>query len=358
MQSLDDAPVDPLLPLDHAGHGVGEPLLELVVGLKDGRHEEVHQAPELHEAVLQRCPGQKDPVLGVEVQQGLPLQALPVLDQVRLVEDEEVPLLAAEHFRVRQDEGVARDTHVETVGLGPPLPLGLALPGASVVGEDLERRAPLLELHLPVQHHGGRHDDQVWAPLAFLSGPAGQQRYGLDRLAQPHLVGQDPIQALLGQGGHPLHAFHLVLSQGVLQKVRFLRAACRGTSHGRVEVFWLLGLQIPGGEAPVNFAEGELNLLLEPSQLLSLALLGPLLLLLRLLSGQRGLVVLCIRAPDRRLEVAVLRIVSEDVLHLAVNLFRLSLHLREQRRSGGLSFAVLCRRGGDARLARAPCRPA
>ncbi len=42
--------------------------------------------------------------------------------------------------------------------------LGLALLGAAVVRQQLEGRAPLLALHLPIQHHAGGYDDQMRAP--------------------------------------------------------------------------------------------------------------------------------------------------------------------------------------------------
>ena len=63
-----------------------------------------------------------------------------------------------------EDEGVGGDADVEGVGLGPALALGLALLGAAIVRQQLEGRAPLLALHLPVQHHAGRHHYQVRAP--------------------------------------------------------------------------------------------------------------------------------------------------------------------------------------------------
>lgn len=55
---------------------------------------------------------------------------------------------------------------MEGVGLGPTLPLELALLHGAVVGEQLEGGAPLLELHLPVQHHRGGHHYEVRTPDA------------------------------------------------------------------------------------------------------------------------------------------------------------------------------------------------
>ena len=53
------------------------------------------------------------------------------------------------------------------------------LEGAKV-GEDLEGRAPLLELKLPVQHHRGGHYDQVGAPVAPVTRKVGQESNGLE----------------------------------------------------------------------------------------------------------------------------------------------------------------------------------
>jgi len=54
---------------------------------------------------------------------------------------------------------------VESIGLAPAVALGLALLGAAKVGEQLEGWAPLLELHLPVQHDRCGDHDQVGTPI-------------------------------------------------------------------------------------------------------------------------------------------------------------------------------------------------
>lgn len=63
-------------------------------------HEEVHEGPELHEVVLQGGASDEEAALGVEVQQGLPPLALPVLDHVGLVQNQILPLLAPKHLGV------------------------------------------------------------------------------------------------------------------------------------------------------------------------------------------------------------------------------------------------------------------
>ena len=55
---------------------------------------------------------------------------------------------------------------MERIRLRPALTLPLTLFGAAIVSKKLEGRTPLLELDLPVQHHTGRDNNQVWPPHA------------------------------------------------------------------------------------------------------------------------------------------------------------------------------------------------
>ena len=57
--------------------------------------------------------------------------------------------------------------------LGPHLAFEAALLLRPIVGEDLEGRAPTLQLHLPVEHHAGGHDDEVGAPAACVPRGGG-----------------------------------------------------------------------------------------------------------------------------------------------------------------------------------------
>jgi len=59
VEPLDQALVVLLAALDHPRQRVGEPLFELAVGLEDVGHEEVHQRPQLHQAVLEGGPCQQ-----------------------------------------------------------------------------------------------------------------------------------------------------------------------------------------------------------------------------------------------------------------------------------------------------------
>lgn len=59
---------------------------------EDVGHEEVHERPQLHQAVLQRGPREEETPLGVERQQRLPPLALEVLDVLSFVQDQVIPL--------------------------------------------------------------------------------------------------------------------------------------------------------------------------------------------------------------------------------------------------------------------------
>ena len=96
------------------------------------------------------------------------------------------------------------------------LSLGLALLLVPIVGEDLEGGAPLLELHLPVQHDWRRHHNQMRPPHTMPTCQMGQQGNGLYGLPQTHLVCQDAVELAVMHGGQPVQADMLVLTQGVL----------------------------------------------------------------------------------------------------------------------------------------------
>ena len=159
---------------------------------------------------------------------------------MRLVQDQVLPLLTPEDRLVLGDQPVRGDAHVERVGLGPALALQFTLLGGAKVGQDLKRRGPLLELNLPVQHHGRGYHDEVRAPYAVVARQVRQQRDGLDRLPEAHLVGEDPVESLVVAAHQPVESHVLVLAQRVLQQERDPALDVRGLQ--RVS----LGLQRAG----------------------------------------------------------------------------------------------------------------
>jgi len=71
-----------------------------------------------------------------------------------------------------------------------------AIFNGTVIGEDFERWAPLLQFHLPVQHHARRHDDQMRAPDALLTCEVREQCDRLDGLPESHFVGENAVEPM------------------------------------------------------------------------------------------------------------------------------------------------------------------
>ena len=73
----------------------------------------------------------------------------------------------------------------------------------------------------------------------------GQEGDGLDGLAQPHLVGEDPVEEALVQRHQPVEPDVLVLSQRVLQQERHRRLHRRrvqGVARGLEVAIVIVGM--------------------------------------------------------------------------------------------------------------------
>ena len=82
--------------------------------------------------------------------------------------------------------------------------------GAAAHLERAERRAPLGELAVPVGEGRLRDDDQVGARHAAALLQVAEQRDRLQRLPEPHLVGEDAVDPVLVQLDQPVEALELV----------------------------------------------------------------------------------------------------------------------------------------------------
>ena len=178
----------------------------------------MHERPELHHIVLQRCSREQKPSFGVESEKGLPALGLEVFDVLGFIEDHVVPFLAAEGEVILDDELVGSDADVEAVVFAPTLALHFTLLLRAKVSQDLQRGAPALELHLPVDDDSCWDDDQMRAPDASIACERRQQRDGLDCLSEPHLISQDAIQSLVVKSHEPVKADDLVLSEGISEQ--------------------------------------------------------------------------------------------------------------------------------------------
>ena len=83
----------------------------------------------------------------------------------------------------------------------------------------MNRKHPIISVRdylLPVVEGGGRCDDEEGSPHPVCLGHIRQEGEGLHGLAQPHLVSQDAVDALVIEGTQPVHALQLVGLQGAL----------------------------------------------------------------------------------------------------------------------------------------------
>ena len=114
---------------------------------------------------------------------------------------------------ILDDKLVRSDADVEGVFLRPALSLHLSLFLRPEVGQDLQGRAPTLELHLPVDNDGGGHNDEVRTPDTSVTGQRGEQRDRLNGLSESHFISQYTVQSLIVQSYKPIETDDLVLAE-------------------------------------------------------------------------------------------------------------------------------------------------
>src|SRR5690606_14205905 len=189
----------------------------LFVGLEAAeqpRRDEVEDAPDLAEAILDGRARQGEEPLARELLGRAGRVAHRVLDVRRLVEDDVAQAEAREQPLVPAQERVARDHHVGRLEGLAALFTVRALPD-----DGLEARRELLDLAGPVGHDRGRGDDEGELALLLALGP-GQERDGLQGLTEAHVVGEDAAAAELVDAGEPAEALLLVGPQGGLDGAR------------------------------------------------------------------------------------------------------------------------------------------
>ena len=123
---------------------------------------------------------------------------------------------------VHAQQGVGRD---HRAGAGGDLLDGLAAagggPGDRHHGQ--VRREPG-RFGGPVGHHAGRGDDQERRKIRVSLPGLADERQGLERLAQAHVVGEDAAELVLPQEGQPAEAVPLVGPQLRVQGVGQFRS--------------------------------------------------------------------------------------------------------------------------------------
>ncbi len=139
-------------------HRLREALLEAGGRAEESRVGELHDGPQIRQPVLDRRASDGDPVAGRQGPHGRRLPGRRVLDGLRLVHHDPVPLDLRQIGRVPRREGVGRD---DEVGLADRRREVLAAgPFGSVMDVDPQARRELRHLALPVADERHRTDQQ------------------------------------------------------------------------------------------------------------------------------------------------------------------------------------------------------
>jgi hypothetical protein len=178
-------------PLGEALHETGERLRRP----EQAGIEEVEDRPQIAKIILNRRAGERDAALRVEGLDRAGLLGLGVLDRLRLVDNGETPAGLAEPIEPEQ-RGVAGHDEIDTsevLGRSRFQPLGRRERGMG--DEHVERRGEALGLGRPVGDERRRRDNEARPALAAALANRQQQRENLDRLAEPHVVGETGPEA-------------------------------------------------------------------------------------------------------------------------------------------------------------------
>ena len=173
--------------------------------------DDVHQRPQLAEAVLDRRAGHRQPSpCGQPAERARPLRVR-VLDVLRLVEQQAVPGDRGEEVDVAGGDVVRGDDDVRFQrGFRE---CGARKPEAAVVAVHAQRGREPRDLRAPLLDDAHRADDERRAEHArphFLA-LGGEHRDRLDGLPEAHVVGQDPADPEIAE--HPQPAVAALLER-------------------------------------------------------------------------------------------------------------------------------------------------
>ena len=160
-----------------------------------------------------------------------------VLDVLRLVQDDVAPAHLRQVVDVAPHQAIGADHQIVLAALCDTDRSPSARPAPwCTITRSVGRKAG--HLALPVAHQRGRADHQRRRHVGLLPSVVQQQRDGLDRLAQAHVVGQAGAKAPAPQEGQPGEAAHLIGPQ--LARRSPAAAATCSSASSRVSAFYQL----------------------------------------------------------------------------------------------------------------------
>lgn len=214
--------------------GVGIALGEVATGAEEVGVEEVEDGPEVVEAVFDGRAGEGEAVRGGERAGGLRLAGGGVLDELGFVEDEGLPLDAAEAGIIAPEVAIGGEDDVDLTGTAKE---GIAQGTVRAnVTMDTEAGGPVGKLAFPHGQDGKRGHDEG-------GGRAREEKGdGLQGFAETHVVGEADTEAMCGGLHEPADTLGLVGAEHLAEG----KVAGGGRGHLAQEVLHGLGA---GGDA-------------------------------------------------------------------------------------------------------------
>ena len=209
--------------------GVGIALGEVATGAEEVGVEEVEDGPEVVEAVLDGGAGEGEAVRGGERAGGLGLAGGGVLDELGFIENEGLPLDAAEAGIVAPEVAIGGEDDVDLTGTAKE---GIAQGTVRAnVTMDTEAGGPVGKLAFPHGQDGKRGHDEG-------GGRAREEKGdGLQGLAEAHVVGEADTEAMCGGLHEPADTLGLVGAEHLAEG----KVAGGGRGHLAQEVLHGLG---------------------------------------------------------------------------------------------------------------------
>src|SRR5690554_381132 len=161
-------------------------LFEALEPAQQSGRDEIEDAPDLAQAVLDRRSRQGEPTVGFEPLRRARGLAERILNVLRLIEDGVAEIELGKELLIAPKQRIARHHHVGVIELVTEIKAIRALPR-----DRLHGRRELLDLADPVGHDRRRRDNEMEALLLALALRPEKKRDRLKRLSETHIVGQD-----------------------------------------------------------------------------------------------------------------------------------------------------------------------
>src|ERR1035438_6308297 len=179
--------------------------------------DEIHNAPQIEQAVFQRRASERQPVLGLDLLHRARNLRAGIFDELRLVQNHRAEgeflqflQVAPEQRVIRHDDVVLRNLFAQIVSRR-----------AAFEHEHLQVRREPFRLALPVVQHGRRADDERRLVIFFvLLLEPRQPGERLERFAEAHVVGKDAAELDVREVTEEIEAVLLIRAQVGLQSFR------------------------------------------------------------------------------------------------------------------------------------------